>query len=301
MPTVHPRRHDRDRHRSQPWLRPCDRVGSRGERRARGRRRPRRRGPRGLAAPTRAHRSRRSWQTSPTTSSPPVIAEHRPRLLVLNAGATPHAATIQDQTWTTFSENWNVDVGTPSTSRVPRLLAPLAPGSSVVSLSSGAARMGSPMSGGYAGAKATIGFISAYAASESERNSLGIRFVALLPKLTPATGLGLDVRRRLCRPRRLARDAFLERLGPVLTAEQVGAAVIELLAARRSSSAYLLTAAGLVEPASARCDERESDQWPTNRTSRHTNQQEKQCNCHRSSHRRNGKQRARRSWSGRRR
>src|SRR4029079_1664941 len=35
-----------------------------------------------------------------------LIAEHRPTILVLNAGATPRAATIQDQTWATFSENW---------------------------------------------------------------------------------------------------------------------------------------------------------------------------------------------------
>ena len=39
-----------------------------------------------------------------------LIAEYRPSILVLNAGATPHPATIQAQTWTTFSENWNVDV-----------------------------------------------------------------------------------------------------------------------------------------------------------------------------------------------
>ncbi|MET0145906.1 MAG: hypothetical protein ABW328_14160 [Ilumatobacteraceae bacterium] len=46
------------------------------------------------------------------------------------------------------------------------------------------------MSGGYAGATATIRFISTYAGAESERHALGIRFVALLPKLTPATALG---------------------------------------------------------------------------------------------------------------
>ena len=39
-----------------------------------------------------------------------LIAEYQPRILVLNAGATPHPATIQDQTWDTFSENGNVNV-----------------------------------------------------------------------------------------------------------------------------------------------------------------------------------------------
>ena len=70
------------------------------------------------------------------------------------------------------------------------LLAPLAPGSTVITLSSGAALRGSPLSGGYAGAKAAIRFLTAYAAEESARAGLGIRFVSLLPQLTPATALG---------------------------------------------------------------------------------------------------------------
>jgi hypothetical protein len=45
-------------------------------------------------------------------------------------------------------------------------------------------------SGGYAGAKATIRFITSYAAGESQRASFGIRFVSVLPQLTPATELG---------------------------------------------------------------------------------------------------------------
>src|SRR3954469_1717439 len=31
-----------------------------------------------------------------------VIRDHRPGLLVLNAGATPHMAPLQEQTWETF-------------------------------------------------------------------------------------------------------------------------------------------------------------------------------------------------------
>src|SRR6266568_9317879 len=53
-----------------------------------------------------------------------------------------------------------------------------------------AAVNGSPLSGSYAGAKATIRFIASYAASESGRNALGIRFTSVLPQLTPETDLG---------------------------------------------------------------------------------------------------------------
>jgi NADP-dependent 3-hydroxy acid dehydrogenase YdfG len=175
-----------------------------------------------------------------------LICEHRPRILVLNAGATPHAATIQAQTWTTFSENWNVDVRHVFEFVREALVAPLEPGSAVISVSSGAARQGSPMSGGYAGAKATIKFISDYARAESERNSLGIWFVSLLPKLTPATGLGSTFVDAYADYEHVDRAAFREHLGSTLTAEQAAEAVIHLAAqGNRAAPAYLLTTDGL--------------------------------------------------------
>ncbi len=119
-----------------------------------------------------------------------VIRAHRPGLLVLNAGATPHMAPVQEQTWETFSLNWHTDTRHVFAWTRAALREPLVPGSVVVAMSSGAALAGSPLSGGYASAKAAIRYIRGYAAGESERAGLGIRFVALLPKLTPATDLG---------------------------------------------------------------------------------------------------------------
>jgi NAD(P)-dependent dehydrogenase (short-subunit alcohol dehydrogenase family) len=175
-----------------------------------------------------------------------LIAEHRPCIVVLNAGATPRAATIQDQTWATFSENWQVDVRHTFEFARAALLAPLDPGSSVVSVSSGAARQGSPMSGGYAGAKATVKFISAYAGAESQRHSLGIRFVALLPKLTPATGLGATFVDSYADYDHIDREDFRGRLGRPLTAEQVADAVIHVVDPETATvPAYLLTSEGL--------------------------------------------------------
>ena len=175
-----------------------------------------------------------------------LIAEHRPNILVLNAGATRRAATIQDQTWATFSENWNVDVRHVFEFARAALLTPLDPGSSVVSVSSGAARQGSPLSGGYAGAKATVTFISAYAGAESVRRSLGIRFVALLPKLTPATALGSTFVDAYAEYDGVDRATFGERLGAPLTAQQVADAVVHLAGHGNSAAAaYLLTADGM--------------------------------------------------------
>src|SRR5215470_16155567 len=119
-----------------------------------------------------------------------LIDAYRPGVLVLNAGATPLPRPVQHHTWQTFSRNWEVDVQHAFGWTREALLAPLAPGSTVITLASGGALRGSPLSGGYAGAKAAIRWLTAYAAEESRRAGLGIRFVALLPTLTPATALG---------------------------------------------------------------------------------------------------------------
>lgn len=89
-----------------------------------------------------------------------VVRDVKPTIVVLNAGATPKAAPLQEHTWESFSANWDVDVKMTFHWVKAILGEPLARGSSVVALSSGAALRGSPLSGGYAGAKATIRFIT---------------------------------------------------------------------------------------------------------------------------------------------
>ncbi|HEX6525202.1 MAG TPA: SDR family oxidoreductase [Streptosporangiaceae bacterium] len=174
-----------------------------------------------------------------------LIDAHRPRILVLNAGATPLPRPVQHHTWQTFSRNWEVDVQHVFHWTREALLAPLAPDSTVVTLSSGAAVRGSSLSGGYAGAKAAIRWLTAYAAEESERANLGIRFVSLLPQLTPATALGA-VFAAAYRARDGVDAAGRSGPGPGLTPEQAGQAVIDLVtAADLKDDAYLLTAAGL--------------------------------------------------------
>src|ERR1700755_453210 len=96
-----------------------------------------------------------------------LIDSHRPSLLVLCAGAPPLMAPLQDQTWESFSQNWNVDVAQAFHWIGHALRRPLPPGSTVIAISSGAALKGSPLSGGYAGAKATVKTIAAYADIES--------------------------------------------------------------------------------------------------------------------------------------
>jgi NAD(P)-dependent dehydrogenase (short-subunit alcohol dehydrogenase family) len=175
-----------------------------------------------------------------------LVGQYEPDVLVLNAGAAPLPRPLHEQTWETFSRNWDVDVRHAFHWLRESLLQPLRPGSTVVVMSSGAALFGSPLSGGYAGAKATIRFITGYAADESARAGLGIRFVSVLPKLTPATDIGAMAVEAYARRNDMSVEAYLEEVGPGITPEDVGKATLELVAAAdHDAGAFLLTPAGL--------------------------------------------------------
>jgi NAD(P)-dependent dehydrogenase (short-subunit alcohol dehydrogenase family) len=175
-----------------------------------------------------------------------LISEYRPRALVLNAGAAPPVGGLLDQTWDGFSTNWTVDVRQVFNFTRSALSAPLDPGSVVVSLSSGAALAGSPLSGGYAGAKATIQLISSYAGGESRQAGSGIRFVAVLPQLTPATGLGQVYTRAYAAKAGITEAQFVEGFGGALTTDQAATFISDLVTDdTHTAPAYLLTAEGL--------------------------------------------------------
>ena len=175
-----------------------------------------------------------------------LISHYEPDILVLNAGAAPLPRPLQEHTWESFSRNWDVDVRQVFHWLREALLQPLRPGSTVVVMSSGAALFGSPLSGGYAGAKSTIRFITGYAEDESTRAGLGIRFVSLLPKLTPATDIGSMAARAYARRNDMTVEQYLEGTGPGIIPEDVGKATIELVSAtEHAGGAFLLTPAGL--------------------------------------------------------
>ena len=173
-----------------------------------------------------------------------IIDAYRPGLIVLNAGARPLPRALHQLTWETFSEAWDTDVRQAFAWNREALLAPLDPGSTVISISSRAALAGSPLSGGYAGAKATVRFVAGYAADESERAGLGIRFLSLLPDLTDATGLGAPAVAGYARRLGVDVEEFWRRRGPQLAPEQVGCAVLGLARGKAlNGTAHSVTAA----------------------------------------------------------
>ncbi|WP_019926620.1 SDR family oxidoreductase [Nocardia sp. BMG111209] len=157
-----------------------------------------------------------------------LIERYRPTVLVLNAGATPGIGPVHEQTWESFSRNWQVDTRHVFHWIGAALRYPLAPGSLVVAISSGAAVGGSPLSGGYSGAKAMIRFLAGYAAEESRRAGLGIGFVTVLPQLTPATELGAAGVAAYAGRRGIDTATFTAAFEPLLTPAIVGSEIARL-------------------------------------------------------------------------
>jgi len=176
-----------------------------------------------------------------------LLDRYDPDAVVLVAGAVPPMAPLQEQTWETFSVNWHADVRIAFEWLRAALVRPLRPGSRMIVVSSGAALNGSPLSGGYAGAKATQRLITGYAQGEAERAGLDLTFTAVLPRLTPLTTLGQVGVRAYADRAGLPADEYARGMGEPLTPEQAGAAVVELLRADAATiaPAYLLTSAGL--------------------------------------------------------
>ena len=118
-----------------------------------------------------------------TSESAPakVFATLSPDMLVVCAGAIPHMAPLGEQSWEQFSRNWNSDVKLSLLFCQAVLNTPLPSGTTLILMFSGAAIVGSPLSGGYAGAKRTLMFLASYAQAESDHRSLGLRFLAVAP------------------------------------------------------------------------------------------------------------------------
>ncbi|HEY0447731.1 SDR family oxidoreductase [Actinophytocola sp.] len=180
-----------------------------------------------------------------------LIDRHQPQTIVLVAGAIPHMLPLQEQTWETFSVNWESDVRIAFHWLRAALLAPLPPGSRVVVVSSGAAMnpTGSPLSGGYAGAKAAQRFITGYAQGEAKQAGLDITFTTVMPRFAPETGVGEAAVAAYAAKSGMSVPDFLRAQGPLLNPEIAGAAMVELAQADAAelAPAYMLFGKGLKE------------------------------------------------------
>jgi NAD(P)-dependent dehydrogenase (short-subunit alcohol dehydrogenase family) len=194
-------------------------------------------------ADLKAVRARLKVQTIPADITDPaaarrILSEVRPDILVLNAGAVPAEGPIDQLDWEAFTRPWDVDVKGGFHWLQAALTLPLAPGARVLVGSSGAARQGSPQSGGYAGAKRMLWLMAGYAQQVSDSKGLGLAIQALVPlQMVAGGGVGEAGARAYGRARgvppetilagfpSLPLDAYGEHVARILTDPQYDGAV----------------------------------------------------------------------------
>lgn len=107
---------------------------------------------------------------------------------------------------------------------------PLAPGTRVLVSSSGAAQQGSPLSGGYAGAKRMLWFMAKYANAIAKQKGLDIRFQAIVPlQIIGGTAVGDEASSAYAAAAGIKREAFLARLGVPLPPRLFGEHLVAVL------------------------------------------------------------------------
>lgn len=176
-----------------------------------------------------------------------IVHELDPDLIVISLGERPKMAPLDEQTWESFSAVWEADVKATFHLCQEAVRRPLRPGSTVVVLSSGAAINGSPLSGGYAGAKRMQWFLGGYLQALSKRRGLGIRFVTLLPKqLVVGTTIGEDASHAYGEAAGIGQARFMERFGAPLLPEGVADAIVGIVRDIGSdATAFTVTGAGV--------------------------------------------------------
>ena len=164
------------------------------------------------------------------TAARRILAEVHPDILALNAGTTPPMGRLDQMSWADFTAVWETDVKAGLYWLQAALNLPLKPGSRVLVGSSGAAVNGSPMSGGYAGAKRMLWFMAKYANGVAEQKGLGIRFQAIVPQqIIGGTGVGDAGANAYARAAGIETEAFLARFGAPMPPRDFGEKVLSVL------------------------------------------------------------------------
>jgi len=172
----------------------------------------------------------------PGDAADPAIAERlvrelRPDLIVLAAGVMPRMAAVDELDWESFSAPWNQDVQASFHVVKQALALPLAAGSTIVIVSSGAAIGGSPLSGGYAGAKRMQWLLAGYAQKVSNAKQLGIRTIAVLPRqLIEGTTIAAHAAAAYSAAAGISMEAYMKRFEIPLTTDKVASAIMAALA-----------------------------------------------------------------------
>jgi len=174
-----------------------------------------------------------------------LLAEVRPDHIVLSAGGHARLALVDEHDWESFSMPWNQDVKMAFELGRAALALPLRPKGTVVIVSSGAGLGGSPLSGGYAGAKRMQMFLASYLARASKERSLGLRFVAVVPKqLIVGTETADQASRAYAKLAGITQEKFMDRFEQPLDANGVAQAIIGVLEGKLAPESATLVVTG---------------------------------------------------------
>src|SRR5262249_4306579 len=159
-----------------------------------------------------------------------ILADVRPEVLVLNAGAKPRMGRLDQLSWADFTATWETDVKAGLYWMQAAVKRAVGAGARVLVGSSGAAQQGSPLSGGYAGAKRMLWFMAKYANGVAKQKGLSIRFQAIAPmQMIGGTGVGDEGASAYARAMGIEREAFLARFGAPMPPRQFGDPLVAVL------------------------------------------------------------------------
>ncbi|MEH6476550.1 MAG: SDR family oxidoreductase [Sneathiella sp.] len=181
-------------------------------------------------------------------SAQQLLSDIEPDLLVLVGGQNPKMTPVHEMNWDEFSETWNNDTKLAFEFTKAALNLPLASGSTIVSFSSGAALGGSPLSGGYAGAKRMQHFLVNYGQREANRLGLNLRFLCIIPKqLIAGTQIGTQASAAYAEAAGINAKKFMDQWEAPLTAKVASSYLVDLLARKPESdvNAYTITGTSL--------------------------------------------------------
>jgi hypothetical protein len=168
-----------------------------------------------------------------------IIADVRPDILALNAGAKPTMGRLDQISWADFTAPWEHDVKAGLHWLQAALNLPLKPGSRVLVVSSGAAVGGSPLSGGYGGAKRMLWFMAKYANRVSAQRGLDICFQTIIPRqMILGTGIGDTAASAYAKALAIEPEAFVTRFGAPMPPRVFGENVIAVLSDPKQAEGF---------------------------------------------------------------
>ena len=183
--------------------------------------------------------------TDPTFSAR-TMSRVEPNCLVLVAGAIPVMRPISQYDWESYARPFHTDTKLTFHWLRDALHLPMPSGARIVVFSSGAAIMGSPLSGGYAAAKQAQRFLASYVRQEVQERQLDWKVQVVLPQLNPNTELGAAGVRGYAKKAGLTPEEFVKRFEHPLTPEVAGRELAKLLSGEHDSDEeMMLTGQGL--------------------------------------------------------